>query len=169
MDEAKVNAFIASLVPPTGTAELATYVRAAVRALGGRSDAALARTMGVAPSTLASWKSRGVVPQEYVTWFTSTLADKVADYNVDLPQVGITARAAVVELIVRTGSNPLRGEQSPPKVARILGGLLALGEFVATRSSVDLRAAESTSVSKLADILEAAMLHLSRSDGANVP
>jgi len=157
MDEMKVNAFIASQLPPSGTAELAGYVRDAVKALGGRSDAALARTIGVSASTLASWKSRGAVPQDYVTWFSSTLADKIFGYNADLPQVGMTARAAVVELIARTGEVRQSGALPDQKTAHMLGGLLALAEFVASRAKIDLKAADPKAVSNVADTLEGAL------------
>lgn len=165
MNEMKVNAFIAALTPPAGTAELTAYVRGAVKALGGRSDADLARTMGIAPSTLASWKSRGAVPQEYVIWFTSTLADKIISYNADLPQVGLTARAVVLQFVERTVTSPRSALVPIYNLARILGGLLALAEFLASRSGGDLNATDVKTVLFLADTLEGAWGRIARLAG----
>ncbi|HMO86004.1 MAG TPA: hypothetical protein PKC18_13905, partial [Lacipirellulaceae bacterium] len=104
MDEQKYKAFVALLVPPQGAA-LSTYIGAASRALGGRTDSDLARTIGVPVATLASWKKRGAVPDDRITWFTTTLVPKIAEYRSDLPDVSSTARAATVELLSRSSGN----------------------------------------------------------------
>ena len=130
MDAANAMAFVAALRPPSGTAALSAYIDAAVRALGGRADADLARTMGVPAATVASWKRRGLVPEGSFSWFTTTLAEKIAQYRSDLPQAGFTARAAVLRLVLMTNGDVLGVEHGAAATAHALGGLLALAQFL---------------------------------------
>lgn len=105
MKSAKVNAFIALMHPPLGEG-LKTYLSAAVRALGGRADADLGRTMGVPPSTIASWKRRGSIPEGHYTWFTTTLAEKIVEYKSKAYADDDVALAAAINLLARTNNNP---------------------------------------------------------------
>lgn len=105
MKVAKVNAFIASMHPPPGEA-LKTYLSAAVRALGGRADADLARTMGVPASTVAAWKRRGAIPESHYTWFTTTLSTKILEFKSKAYADDDIPLAAALNLLARTGHNP---------------------------------------------------------------
>lgn len=155
MDERKVNAFIATLVPPRGKEAVAQFIDAAVRALGGRSDSALARTMGVAPSTLASWKARGAIPDEQVTWFTSTLGAKIVAYRQDLSNASLLATAAVVRLLGRTSGDPLRiGSAHLGPTARSLGPMLAIADFIVAVEGFDPSDTSELTVDRVADTLE---------------
>jgi hypothetical protein len=154
MHERKVNSLTAALAPPQGGAAMAVYLAAAVRALGGRSDADLARIIGVSPATVASWKSRGAVPEDRAAWFTANLVRSIAERRSDLPQVGTTARVAVIEALSRSDGNPLGlARFRSSGTAQMLGAMLALAEFFAETSGhppqmFDLRRAE-----QVADLL----------------
>lgn len=158
MDEQKYKAFVARLIPPQG-APLSAYISAASRALGGRTDSDLARTIGVPVATLASWKKRGAVPDDRITWFTTTLVPKIAEYRSDLPDVSNTARAATVELLTRTSGNPMRIERFPVfATANMLGAILAVAEFLVEVEGIEPRTLNSKTVERITDLLEVAML-----------
>lgn len=161
MNETKVNAFIASVAPPRGKDALSSYIEAVVRALGGRNDSALARTMGVAPSTLASWKSRGAIPEEWAPWFTTALVEKVAAYRRDLAPASLAATAAVVELLMRTDGDPLAmGDDSRATTARMLGPFFVIADFVIAVRGVDRSDTSRNTTAQTAEILEGAAIYL---------
>jgi len=119
------------ILPPVPGDGVPTYLSAAVRALGGRSDADFARTIGVKPHIIANWRRRRAVPDEWVGWFGSTFVEKVGTYNVELPKVSLEARTAVVALIARTRGDPIGAGRSASIAAGLgLGGLLALAQFL---------------------------------------
>lgn len=154
MDATNAMSFVAALRPPSGTAALSAYIDAAVRALGGRADADLARTMSVPDATVASWKRRGLVPEGSFMWFTTTLAEKIAEYRIDLPQAGFTARAVVLRLILLRHGDVLGIEQGTAATAYALGGLLALAQFLDEVADLPSEAAR---VDALADLLAGGM------------
>lgn len=158
MDIAKVKAYIASMKPPQGAA-VKNYVAAAVRALGGRADADLARTMGVPAPTIASWKKRGVIPEDHFLWFTTTLGEKILNYRSRSALADPISDAAVVRLLVRTGGNPLGLERQGVRAAPyVLPGLFALAAFLHQTSSAEwAELSEDDQIERLADLLEGAM------------
>lgn len=165
----KVNAFDAHMEPPTGGAAVCDYLAAVCRALNLRSDSALARMMGVAPSTLGSWKTRGAVPEEHAAWFRNNLISKIVARNDDLPMAGLTARAAVMELMMRTGGNPLDVARLRITVnATMLAPLLAVAQFLVECEGVDPQILRSTDVEQVADLLEGARAALRRSLSSEV-
>ncbi len=158
MNAYEVNAFDALIPPPAGAAQVSRFIAAAGRSLGYRSDADLARTLGVPNTTLASWKRRGVIPEEQWRWFSTGLFQKIAERNVDLPQVSRVAKAAVIELIGRTGGNPVDiGHFRLTVTAGALGGLLALAQMFADLDALDPWRLSSDDVAGLVRSLEAAM------------
>lgn len=159
MDIAKVKAYIAAMRPPQGEA-VKGYIAAAVRALGGRSDAGLSRTMGVPAPTIASWKKRGVVPEDHFRWFTTTLGEKIIAYRAHMGIPDPVSDAAVVKLLVRTGGNPLGLEADGVRATPyVLPGLFALSAFLYQTQSAGWAAlSEEDQTERLADLLEGAML-----------
>ena len=114
MKNAKVNAslaydkaagFVAVMRPPSGEG-LKPYIAAAARALGGRSDADLGRSMGVPASTIASWKRRGSIPSPHYEWFTTALAEKILEARSKAYADDNFAMTAVLSLMAKTGNNP---------------------------------------------------------------
>lgn len=131
MKKASLQSLMSALTPPADKAGLQAYVAAAVRALGGRSDADLARTLGVSPSSIANWKRRGAIPDEAQLWLRTTLLEKIATYSRDLRQTDAIAREAVVHLLVCTAGNPMRVRDQPvAATAQALPGLLAAAQFI---------------------------------------
>lgn len=154
MIESKVNAFNAKLMPPSGVHEVGRYLNAASRALRVKSDSELSRLIGVAPSTLASWKARGSIPSEHSDWFRANLIGKIARTHDALPECSMTARSAVVELFAQTGGNPLGVERLTLTVgASMLAPLLAIAQFFAELDGADPRLLKSETVYAIVDLL----------------
>lgn len=119
------------ILPPQDGEAVPAYLTAVTRALGGRTDAALARSMGQPAHVLANWRRRQRVPDEHLSWFSTSLVEKIGTYNPDLPSVGLTARAAVIRLISETGGNPIGAKQrSSDGNGLALGALLAFAQFL---------------------------------------
>lgn len=132
MKAMKINAVIALLAPPGGATALERYFAALLKALGVRSDAELAKLVGVPAATLASWKRRGAVPQDQERWFTSEMIRMVFNaWRTALPpRPSDYARASAIEVLKRAGGDPLElRDPSNVLTAWALGGLLALGDF----------------------------------------
>ena len=110
MNATDARDFIAAVRPPSGSTALAAYLDSAIRALGGRADVDLARSIGVPAATIASWKRRGSVPEDKLSWFTTTLTEKIAEYRSDIAQAEYTARAAVLTLAVQLGGDVVQGQ-----------------------------------------------------------
>jgi len=158
MESDKVNSFVSLIRPPEGVEPLSRYLAAVGRALGVASDAQLARILNVPPPTIASWKRRGNIPPDRVGWFAESLIPKIARTWDDLPQVGKTARAAVVELTVRRGGNPLEASRFPIlTTAQSLGGLFALAEFLANLRGLSPHVLNSDEVTAIADLMAEGM------------
>lgn len=137
MEDSELQSLMSVAWPPDDEEGEAVpgYLAAAVRALGGRADADLARTIGVAPSVIANWKRRRRIPEDYRPWFATTLVEKIATYNSELPRVGPIAREALIRVLLQTNGNPLGVETNELEVtADVLGALLALAQFIVDAS-----------------------------------
>lgn len=158
MIEAKVNAFDARMAPPVGVEEVARFLAAVGRGLRVRSDSELARSIGVAPSTVASWKARGSIPEDHAAWFKANLIPKLVHGHDDLPACGLVARSAVIELLARTHGNPLGVQRLTLTVgASMLAPLLALAEMLAELEGGDRRTFRSELVYRVVELMEGAM------------
>jgi hypothetical protein len=166
MNNVKVQSFIAYLRPPEGVEALSRYLSAALKALNLRSDAQLAALLSIPASTVASWKRRGVVPDDRAEWLADNLLARMSHAWTGLPQVGTTARAAVVELLVRTGGDPMGLSPFPrSSTARSLGGLLALAEFLASQTGTPAQLFKSDDALAVADRLGEGMGLFARAAG----
>ena len=67
-----LQSLTSALMPPNGE-QLAAYLDTLTAELGERSDAGLARLMGIQPSTIANWRRRGVVAQPGMQWLEEEL------------------------------------------------------------------------------------------------
>ena len=158
MKDSDLQSSMSWVTPPAEGDAVLTFLSAAVRALGGRSDAALARTMHVQPHLIANWRRRMTIPDEHVVWFRTTFVEKVGTFNNDLPQVSLEARAAVVLLVAETDGDPIDAGNSASIAAGLaLGGLLALAQFL-----VDVGAGWETE--KLVQIMRPLMMTFRRAD-----
>lgn len=167
MEIDKVKAFIAAMQPPAGEG-LRHYIAAAVRSIGGNSDAALARTVGVPAPTIASWKKRGVIPEEKAGWFPTTLAEKILQFSARGRADESIPRAAVVQLLVQTGGNPLGlpSERAVLLAPHLLEPLFALSGFLYfSRPDHWAQLAPSDRVRSLTELLEGALAL----DGRHIP
>lgn len=163
MDATKVKKFIAHMAPPVeGQNGVREYIRAAVWALGGRTDADLARTMGLPPATIASWKRRGVIPESGRLWFTTTLAEKIVQHQLRHTNTqAAVARAAVIQVLGRHGGNPFDISGGPLAYAAMFDGLHALAEFMLDTAPDEWGDdGDSVLVERLADLLEGAGMEL---------
>ncbi len=91
-------------------------------------------------------------------WFAENLIPKIARTWDDLPQVGRTARAAVVELTVRRAGNPLGASQFPILVtSQSLGGLFAFAELLTNLRGISPHVLNSDDVAAIADLMAEGM------------
>ena len=157
MNALEVNAFVAAVSPPQGTQALSRYLYAAGKALGGKSDATLAKQFGINPVTLASWKRRGKLTDEAYTLFISMLPTKIIHHGLHTPMTSKRAREAVIILIKDTDGDPLRigADRGIEATAFFLGGLLAMAEFLADLAEEDVRAA-----SDIARLMRGGFIHM---------
>jgi hypothetical protein len=120
--------------------------------------------MGVPPSSIANWKRRGAVPDDYARWFTTALIEKMATHSGSvLPEVSLLARCAVVRFLVDTRGAIFGDEPSGTNVAaRALGGLLSLAEFFADRYHAEYD--KEADVSATLEFLKLAMHQFRRGD-----
>ncbi|WP_242414714.1 hypothetical protein [Sphingomonas panni] len=140
MKDSVLQSSMSVILPPQSDDAVPAYLSAVVRALGGRSDADLARTIGVPSHVIANWRRRRRIAANYEVWFSTTLAEKIGTYNRDLPNVDATAKAAVIHLILQTDGNPLSASRDHIGATGLaLGGLLALAQF-----TLDVLAATGT-------------------------
>lgn len=156
----KVNAFVALMRPPSGEG-LKAYLAAAVKALGGRSDAALARTMGVPPSTVAAWKRRGGIPDGHYSWFSTTLAEKIMEAKSEAYAGEDVPVAAVLNLLLQTNHNPWGLDPQSALVAapRIVRELTPLAGFLIDAHPDKWGDTSSSQVvASLTELLEGAVL-----------
>ena len=168
MEITKVNAFIAHMHPPSGE-PLKGYLRAAILALGGRSDADLARTIGVPASTVASWKRRGSIPESHYTWFTTTLAEKISVYaSIDLRVADDpVALAAALLLLKKHSHDPLGlNDQSSAAAPYVLAAMsnLALFLYLANEAEWD-RIPLVERIKHLAEVLDGSVTEVGRHIG----
>lgn len=153
MNATKVNSMIALLRPPVGEA-LPRWLDAAVKALKLRSDAELARDLGIPPATLASWKRRGSVSQEVETWFEREFVRRVlSQWHGQFPTTGDLPVMCVLELYRRTACNPWRAEDGLYVSANATGGLIALANFLLAVDGQTISGTDNEATSRIADIL----------------
>ncbi|MGQ2940588.1 MAG: helix-turn-helix domain-containing protein [Blastomonas fulva] len=144
-----------SLLSPGQDESVSLFVQRSVRALGGKTDATLADTMGLPRSTIANWKRRNRVADDYIDWFRTTLAEKIALYARPPVNVTIEARAAVLNLIAKTDGDPVGAGLKTS--ASALYGLLALSQFLFDRIYDTCRDESEATIERVTDLLDAAM------------
>ena len=143
------------VLPPADEMLLSDYLTAAERALAVRSDAEMARCLGVRPHLIANWRRRRKIPEEYEGWFRSSFVEKIGTYNLEMPKVSYEARAAVVNLLGRAGGNPMAiAADAEFATAMAMGGFLALAQFL-----IDV-AADHLGDGRNPDLIARAMLPL---------
>lgn len=161
MEIRSLQSLFAVLRPPEGQSKLSGYLRAASKALGGKTDAVLARTIGVEPSSVANWKRRGSIPSDYYQWFTTTIIEKINQYNPEIRDVGFIARKSVLSLFLRTSGNPLGVESNEQDVAAMaLPGLLCTAQFICEALEAHGEDVESITADRVTDLLEATAFYL---------
>lgn len=136
MDATKVNTFVASIAPPSATIAIPDYLDDALKALGLKSGVELAGRIGIAPATLASWKSRGAVPHSHVGWFTEVFVIQIFMAWLDrVPHGGDLPLGSVVSLLRRTNCNPFSADEDNADLVTShgIGGLTALARFLMGR------------------------------------
>lgn len=144
-----------SLVAPRDGESISLFVQRAVWALGGKTDAALADTMGLPRSTVANWKRRNRVADDYIAWFRTTLVEKIGLFARSSPNVTIEARAAVLNLIAKNDGDPLGAGLRTSAAA--LHGLLALSQFLFDRIYDTCQDESEASIERVTRLLQAAM------------
>lgn len=160
-----MQSFMSYISPPSEAKWIGAYLTAAARALGGRSDADLARTIGVSPATIANWKRRGIIPEDAQAWFRTTLVEKIATYSRDLRPVSQQAREAVVRLLIETNGNPLHVKRAAEAAtSHALAGLLVLAEFLCDLSHIDRASSSEPTPSLIAALLGNGMMLFRRGD-----
>lgn len=123
-----------SLIVPAGDESVAMFIATVAKALSSPKDRVVADTIGVTPATIANWKRRNSIPEEYQAWFKSTLVEKIVGYNRIWPRTELEARIAFLRLLERTNGDPYDvGEKGALAVANSMPGLLALSQFVIDR------------------------------------
>lgn len=109
------------------------------------------------------------MPEEHAAWFKNNLVSKIIARNHDFPLAGLTARAAVMELMIRTGGNPLQIERLLMTVnAAMLAPLLAIAQLLVELDGIDPQYLRSTDVERVADLLEGARPAFRRSLSSEV-
>lgn len=169
MDDMKyqsLQSLFAILRPPEGQSQLSAYLKAASKALGGRpSDAGLAKTIGVEASSIANWKRRGSVPDDYVRWFVTTLIEKIGTYNSDIRDVGFLARKSVISLLAITEGNPLKVEEDPHgATALALPALLCVAQFLCDALEAHGESSGSITAERITDLLAGSVFSLRNAD-----
>lgn len=126
----------ALVAPPSGSKDVARYLRIIGRSLGYKTDAALSQFFGVPPTSIANWKRRGQIPADAEMHLKSALVEKVAAYTVVFPDVGLSARSAVLHLLQRTKMDPLSASADPFQMTSLaLPALLNLAEMIVELAS----------------------------------
>ena len=129
-----MQTLMTAILPPEGEG-LGRYLDAVTSAVGLRTDADLARLIGVQPSIIASWRRRQTVTRSGAAWLEDNLIKVIAErktchFTMDSEEM------AVMEVLRRTNVDPLNlgpdnlmaAEAVPPlvSIARIiLNGHLA--------------------------------------------
>lgn len=156
MDATKVNSFIALVTPPQGES-LSKYLEDALFALKVGSGANLARELGVAPPTLASWKLRGSVPESHAVWFKETFPLRVFERweREGVPVGGDLPLMCAIEFLRRTDCNPLKvANDKNYATAHLFAGLVAMAGFIMRRPPGLLQSSDETVVAFVADRLK---------------
>jgi hypothetical protein len=155
MDDRKLQYFMSLISPPIGRRALSAYFKAIGRGVDHQTDAALARMLGVTAATLANWKRRGSVPQDWSVGIVTALVEKIATFNREMPRVSHPAREATIALMALTRCDPLQaGSAAIIVTAQALPGLLALAETI-----IELRAirGEDGRPEEIARLMQVAM------------
>lgn len=153
------------LRPPEGRDRLSAYLKAVAKALGGKTDVALAGALGVEASSVANWKRRGSVPREYIAWFTTALVEKIGTYSSELRPVTLEARSSVLALLANTSGNPLQVKgRIEEATALALPALFCLAQFLLEALIAHGESPDSITIERVSDLLEASMLTLRHAD-----
>ena len=168
MENRVLQSFASAMLPPSGVAALASYIAAAVRAVGVKSDAELARSLGIPPTHIANWKRRGEVPAEQHRWLSQTLLARILHSKRVVDQEEAIPIAAVIFFLLRKEGDALelRRPDAMLYVAHVLDGLIALSRFLHDGRGEQVYPAIAE-VRELADLLEGAVPELRRE--ARVP
>lgn len=136
MKSIDLQSLMSAISPPEGRVPLTAYFSSVVRALNAGNDAGLAECIGVRSSTIANWKRRGAVADDYKNWFTVALIEKIGTYSADVfpKNTSLVARTAVIDFIVEHHGNPLSAKRESKQLTAIaLPGLMALAQFLVER------------------------------------
>ncbi|WP_326523964.1 hypothetical protein [Sphingomonas sp.] len=147
------------LTPPASKEHLQAFLNLTGAALGCRSDADMARTMGMLPSAVANWRRRGVVSAKGVEWFQTRLIQSIFYVSPDLPPLSDTgANAAVIDLIAKTNGNPIDASENVRLANAVsLPGLVALAQLFAALALLNGYSAKGAEEADWWGLLEEAM------------
>ena len=165
MKSTDLQSLMSLIFPPEGRDALAAYLSSVVRALNAGSDAGLAQCIGVRSSTIANWKRRGVIPEEYQGWFTGAMIEKIGTYSADIypKRSSLNSRTAVIAFIVQTNGNPLSAKRDSEQLTAIaLPGLMSLAQFLEER--LISQRGEGTSVDEILCMMAMSMTSFRHGD-----
>ncbi|WP_109356360.1 helix-turn-helix domain-containing protein [Sphingorhabdus sp. EL138] len=141
------------------------FIGCVAKALGSAKDRTVALTIGVSSATIANWKRRNRIPDDYQVWLNTTLIKKIVGYNRQYPKTELEARIALLRLLKETDGDPYKlGIKGEVAVANSMPGLLALSQFLLDRMYVTCRDESEVTVERLCDLLKTAMFFARRAD-----
>jgi hypothetical protein len=117
--------------------------------------------MDVPASALANWKRRGAVSDQGKLWFTRSLIPAIAEASSEfLPKTELGAIAAVLDLVGRTGGDPVRigtSNDAPFANALVFGGVLSLAQLLVDLLRLQEPLAGGVGDQRISELLEAAV------------
>lgn len=154
-----------SLLHPCEDEGVPMFIAYVAKALGSSKDRAVANTMGVSPATLANWKRRNRIPDDYQVWFNTTLIEKIVGFNSQYPTTDLDARIALLRLLKETNGDPYKlGDKGEVAVANSIPGLLALSQFLLDRMYSTCRDESEVSIEQLCNQLKTSMFFARHAD-----
>lgn len=150
---------IDKLTPPRGVKPVGDFLTHCAKALRARTDADLARHIGIPASNIGNWKRRGVIPDRYHDWFTKNLPTLILSYHDQPVTFSLEAQKIIVDLLIDF-NNRFRWKKSSDTIyiAMHLEGMAHLAELLVNLSDENLRGDREKCVAQAVDELAALML-----------